>query len=114
MATSSPLTQSSGSISPLTNVTAPGLPVVQVFPITTNPNGNVTGSSLDANKVILGNGSSLIKAGDLSGDCQTSGSNITTVGKVNGVSYPASPPVGTIPVVTAGNLVTYTQTPSFL
>jgi hypothetical protein len=41
----------------------------------------------------------------------TSGSNVTVVGKVNGVTYPASPAVDTTPIVTAAGTVTYKAIP---
>jgi collagen type VII alpha len=44
---------------------------------------------------------------ELSGDGTTSGSNVLTIGKVNGVAYPSAPSTHTIPVVTASNTVTY-------
>jgi len=49
----------------------------------------------------------------LSGDTTGSGATAitTTTGKVNGVTYPASPGVGTYPVVTSSNTITYTATP---
>lgn len=39
----------------------------------------------------------------------SSGNLVTTVGKVNGVSYPASPTTGNVPVVTGANTVAYQQ-----
>ncbi len=44
----------------------------------------------------------------ITGDATASANSfVTTVVKVNGVSYGASPPVNTIPVVTSSNVVTY-------
>ena len=49
----------------------------------------------------------------LTGDTTTAaGSGVTTTGKVNGVSYPASPSTNTVPVVTASNIVTYEAVPN--
>lgn len=49
---------------------------------------------------------------NLSGDATTSGSAVTTVGKVNGVAYASSPSTNTTPVITASNTATYTSLPS--
>src|SRR6185312_13624548 len=51
-------------------------------------------------------------ASELSGDASTSGSNVVTVGKVNGVSYSAAPSSNTVPVVTGSNTVTYEAVPN--
>src|SRR6185312_13491583 len=51
-------------------------------------------------------------ASELSGDASTSGSNVVTVAKVNGVSYGASPSGNTVPVVTGSNTVTYEAVPN--
>lgn len=49
----------------------------------------------------------------LTGDTTTSaGSVVTTTGKVNGVSYGASPATNTVPVVTGTNAVTYESVPN--
>ena len=49
----------------------------------------------------------------LTGDATTSvGSCATTVAKVNGVSYGASPSTNTVPVVTGSNTVTYEAVPN--
>src|SRR5689334_12564254 len=49
----------------------------------------------------------------LTGDATSSaGSVATTVGKVNGVSYPAAPSTDTVPVVTAANTITYKALPA--
>ena len=50
-------------------------------------------------------------ASELSGDVTTSGSNAATVARVNGVTYPASPAVDTVPVVTAAGVATYKAIP---
>jgi hypothetical protein len=53
-----------------------------------------------------------ITAGSLpafTGDTTASaGSTVTTTGKVNGVTYPAAPSTGTVPLVTGASAVTYT------
>ena len=47
------------------------------------------------------------------GDMSNSGGSLTTtVGKVNGVSYPASPSTSTVPVVTSSNTITYQNAPA--
>jgi hypothetical protein len=51
-------------------------------------------------------------ASELSGDASTSGSNVVTVAKVNGVSYGAAPSSNTVPVVTGSNAVTYEAVPN--
>jgi len=51
-------------------------------------------------------------ASELSGDAITSGSNMVTVAKVNGVSYSAAPSGNTVPVVTSSNTVTYEPVPN--
>jgi hypothetical protein len=51
-------------------------------------------------------------ASELSGDATTSGSNVVTVAKVNGVSYGAAPAANTVPVVTGTNTVTYEKVPA--
>ena len=51
-------------------------------------------------------------ASELSGDATTSGSNVVTVAKVNGVSYGAAPASNTVPVVTSSNTVTYQAVPN--
>ncbi len=51
-------------------------------------------------------------ASELSGDATTSGSNVVTVGKVNGVAYGASPGTNTVPIVTSSNTVTYEAVPN--
>lgn len=49
----------------------------------------------------------------LTGDVTTSaGSCATTVARVNGVSYGASPSINTVPVVTGSNLITYEAVPN--
>jgi hypothetical protein len=51
-------------------------------------------------------------ASELSGDASTSGSNVVTVAKVNGVSYGAAPSGNTVPVVTGSNTITYEAVPN--
>jgi hypothetical protein len=51
----------------------------------TNTAGNLT-----AGQIVVGNGTSDIKVGDLSGDCTTAGSTATTCTKTNGVAFAAS------------------------
>ncbi|HVW09830.1 MAG TPA: hypothetical protein VHC90_14675 [Bryobacteraceae bacterium] len=51
-------------------------------------------------------------ASELSGDATTSGSNVVTVGKVNGVAYGAAPSANTVPVVTGSNAVAYEAVPN--
>jgi hypothetical protein len=51
---------------------------------------------------------SLSLTGDVTAPA-SSGVLITTVGKVNGVTYPASPSTNTVPVVTGANTITYQQ-----
>lgn len=53
-----------------------------------------------------------VGSAELSGDATTSGSNAVTVGKVNGVTYGASPSSNTVPVVTGVNAVTYETVPN--
>lgn len=51
----------------------------------------------------------------LTGDVtSTAGTISTTVAKVNGVSYPATPATDTLPVITAANTATYKAVPSCL
>ncbi len=54
---------------------------------------------------------SLSLAGDVTSPA-SSGVLTTTVGKVNGVTYPTSPSTNTVPVVTGSNTVTYEQIPT--
>ena len=74
--------------------------------------GNPTGSLANAQAITLGatltfSGTALQTAA-LSGDVTSSANSFaTTVAKVNGVAYPASPSTNTVPVVTAANTITY-------
>ncbi len=70
----------------------------------------VTGSPASGNLTEF-SGSTSITNGNLSGDVTTSNTLVTTVAKVDGVSYPASPSTNTVPVVTASNTVTYEIVP---
>lgn len=69
-----------------------------------------TGSPANGNLTKF-SGASSITNGDLSGDVTTSGTLAATVGKVNGVSYGASPSTHTTPVITASNTATYKTLP---
>jgi hypothetical protein len=51
-------------------------------------------------------------ASELSGDATTSGNNVVTVAKVNGVSYGVAPSNNTVPVVTSSNTVIYETVPN--
>jgi hypothetical protein len=53
-----------------------------------------------------------ITSAEISGDGVTSGSNILTVQKVNGVAYATGPSTNTLPVITASNVATYTAMPN--
>lgn len=66
-----------------------------------------TGSPASGNLAKF-SGATSVTNGDLTGDATTSGTLATTVAKVNGVSYAASPSTDTVPVVTAANTATYT------
>jgi hypothetical protein len=72
----------------------------------------VTGSSLTSGQLVIGNAGSVIQVGNLSGDVTTSGGTVTTVAKVNGVTFPASPSANQVPVVTGTNVVTYEAVPN--
>jgi hypothetical protein len=72
----------------------------------------VTGSSLTSGQLVIGNAGSAIQVGNLSGDVTTSGGTVTTVAKVNGVTFPASPSANQVPVVTSTNTVTYEAVPN--
>ena len=72
----------------------------------------VTGSSLTSGQILKGNAGQAIAVGDLSGDVSTFGSLVTTVAKVNGVSYGSNPSSNTVPVVTGANTVTYEAVPN--
>lgn len=71
------------------------------FVKTSSSNGTL---AVDTNTYISGNQTITV-----SGDATASGTVTltTTVAKVNGVAYPASPATDTLPVVTAANTVTY-------
>lgn len=73
-----------------------------------------TAGALTAGQLVIGNGGADITVGNLSGDATTAGGTATTVVKVNGVAYPASPSTDTVPVVTAANTATYTAVPNCL
>lgn len=80
------------------------------------PPGTTTGTVTTSGTPANGNltkftGTSSISNGDLAGDVTTSGTLTTTVGKVNGVTFGASPSTNTVPVVTGSNTVTYEAVP---
>lgn len=83
-----------------TNLT--GLPlttgVIGILPVA---NGG-TGTASTLTGLVRGSGSAMTAA-ELSGDATTSGSNVVTVAKVNGVSSAATPSNHTVQVVTASN-----------
>lgn len=54
----------------------------------------------------------LCAADNTTGDMTIDASNISTVAKVHGVAYPASPSTNTVPVVTGANTVTYEAVPN--
>jgi hypothetical protein len=68
-------------------------------------------ASLTSGQLMAGAGSQASQVTNLSGDVTTSGGAATTVVKVNGVAYSASPSTDTIPVVTASNTATYKAVP---
>jgi len=70
-----------------------------------------TGSPASGNLTQF-SGASSITNGNLSGDATTSNTLVVTVGKVHGVTYPASPSTNTVPVVTSSNTVTYEAVPN--
>jgi len=77
------------------------------------PTGYKIGGGASANSYLRSNGTAFVASGIaisdlplLAGDV-TGAINGNTVGKVNGVSYPASPAVGTTPYVTATNTIQY-------
>lgn len=74
-------------------------------------NVNTTGTPASGNLTKF-SGSTTITNGDLSGDVTTSGTLVTTVAKVNGVTYGASPSTNTVPVVTGVNTITYEAVPN--
>lgn len=83
-----------------------------VGPFSTS-SGTVTTTGSPANgNLTKFSGSASITNGDLSGDVTTSGTTATTVGKVDGVAYPAGPSTNTVPVVTGTNAVTYEAVPN--
>lgn len=65
-----------------------------------------TGADLHASTGIIRAGNPFT-ASELTGDATTTGSNVVTVVKVNGVTYPASPSTDTTAIVTAANTGTY-------
>jgi hypothetical protein len=75
--------------------------------------GSVTTTGTPANgELTKFSGSTSVTTGNLSGDVSTSGSLVTTVGKVNGVTYGTSPSTNTVPVITSSNTVTYEAVPN--
>jgi len=77
--------------------TSPTLPGTTTGTFSGNLAGNVTGNIT---------GTAATFTGSLSGDTTSTGM-LTTTGAVNGVSYPATPGVHGVPVVTAANTVAY-------
>jgi hypothetical protein len=79
--------------------------------------GNPTSGSSNAQAVSIGStlafsGTSLQTIA-MTGDATTSANSfVTTVSRVNGVSYPAAPAVNTVPVVTSSNTITYQALPN--
>lgn len=71
-----------------------------------------SGLALTSGMLIAGAGSVNVQNIDLVGDVTTGGSNATTVVKVNGVTYGASPSTNTVPVVTSSGVVTYEAVPN--
>lgn len=90
----------SQSITILSNLTGNG------FVKTSGGTGTL---SIDTSTYLTGN-----QTITLSGDTTGSGTTAitTTTGKVNGVSYPASPSTNTVPVVTGANTITYETVPN--
>lgn len=80
----------------------PGTSTGTVSTTGTPANGNLTKFT----------GAATISNGDLAGDATTSGTLTVTVGKVNGVTFGASPSTNTVPVVTGANTVTYEAVPN--
>src|SRR5208282_1154173 len=78
---------------------------------TSTGNVTVTGSPVSGELTEFSGGTSITN-GNLSGDVTTLNTLVTTVVKVDGVSYPASPSTNTVPVVTASNTVTYEIVPT--
>jgi hypothetical protein len=68
-------------------------------------------SNLNSGQVWVGNGSNISTAVTPTGDMTISSTGATTVGSVDGVSYPTSPSTNTVPVVTSSNTVTYEAVP---
>lgn len=66
-----------------------------------------------AQGILRGDGTSpvTLSLAELSGDATSTTMNVVTVGKVNGVTYPVSPSMNTVPVVTATNTATYETVP---
>ena len=79
--------------------------------------GNPTGSGATPSAITLGatlafSGTALQTAA-LTGDATAAANSFaTTVVKVNGVAYPASPSTNTVPVVTGSNQITYEAVPN--
>lgn len=66
-----------------------------------------TGADLHASTGIIRAGNPFT-ASELTGDATTTGSNVVTVAKVHGVTFPLTPATDTTPVITAANTATYT------
>ena len=71
-------------------------------------NGATLGSTTaTSGNLLIGSGSTWV-TNAISGDVSLTSAGVTTVGKVHGVAYPASPATNLIPLVTSSNTVTYT------
>jgi hypothetical protein len=101
---------SAGTLSPLftTSVATPTTTPVLSFTLSNFAAhtfyGNNTGSSGAPGAVAIGAADLPSLSGDVTGAV-----NATVVGKVNGVTYSASPSTDTAPIVTAANTATYTS-----
>jgi len=69
-------------------------------------------STLTSAHWLIGNSSNVATDVAMSGDASVTNAGAVTVGKVNGVTYPASPGTNTVPVVTSSNTITYETVPN--
>lgn len=81
-------------------------PSPQVVALNGQPLGSTTAGS---GNLLIGSGSQWV-AHAITGDWTITAGGASTVAKVNGVSYPATPATNTFPLVTGSNTVTYTAT----